>query len=183
MSGLLEKYDFKSMNKDTLTKTRDMQLKSGVKSMASSFGELASNYINYNALKVENRLMKNQADAVELRAQEETNLLRQRFLGAAGSAVYGVASSGTKVSSGDLQDNLANSARDMGYDIDSHEESANRQARMIRGQAKMHKMAARAQWTSSLFDTASSFLNGGVNFANASQINQQLSSLNTGANK
>lgn len=138
------------------TETRGLisdELKSsGLKTMASSFADVANSYINYKALNVQAGTYKLQANAIELQAQQQANNLRQQFIGAVGNANYNAAARGVKVSSQNLQQNIERSAGDLDEDVRKMKKNAGMQADNLRTQAKITKRNAKATLVSGILN-------------------------------
>lgn len=147
------------------------QLKSsGIKSMTSGFADIANGYINYTALNTESGFLRNQADAVELAAKEEANLLREEFIGAVGNATYDAARRGVKVTSANLRDNIQRSSIDVNSDIRKQEENASSQARMMRLRAKNMKRTAKSSLVSGILGGAAGMAQGAATYGYGKNI-------------
>ena len=100
-----------------------------------------------------------QADALELKVEQEANRLREEFAGAVGNARYNAARRGVKVGEGSIQQNIEMSAEDVGKDIQTARGNAGYRAKLIRGRSKALRSSADASraigWANKLTDFGS----------------------------
>ena len=112
--------------------------------LASSFSSMAGSFIDYATLRTDAANFNIQAGNVELQAKQRANQLRQQFINAAGSYMFGASRRGIDVKSGSVQANLQRSAEALGKDIQKGQENASLQASAYRAQAKIANAKAKA---------------------------------------
>lgn len=130
--------------------------KAGWQSLASGFAQVASGAIDYSALKTDAYGLEVQADATLVRAEQQANLLREEFIGAMGSALYGSTRRGVRASSNFVQGNIERSSEDVGKDIALNRQNARMQANALRSQAKIMKRRGKAQMVGTIMSGVSS---------------------------
>lgn len=123
---------------------------SNVAELGSTFSKMAGAYVDYNALRTDASALTVQAGQIELNAKEQANQLRQQFIQAAGSYMFGAAQRGIDVKSASVQSNLRSSAENMGKDIQKAKQNAQLQAGALRTQASIAKSKAKAQLVAGL---------------------------------
>lgn len=126
--------------------------------LASSFSSMAGSFIDYATLRTDAANLNIQAGTVELQAKQRANQLRQQFINAAGSYMFGAAQRGIAVKSGSVQANLQRSAEALGKDIQTEQQNALLQAGAYKAQAKIAKAKARAGLASGIAKGTSGIL-------------------------
>ena len=112
--------------------------------LGSTFSNLAGSFIDYGTLRTDAASLYVQAGEVQLQAKQRANQLRQQFINATGSYMFGAAQRGVAVQSGSVQSNLENSAINLGKDIDKMERNADMKALQLATQANIAKKKANA---------------------------------------
>ena len=133
--------DLANANQDKANTYQTIQYGAG---LASSFSSMAGSFIDYATLRTDAANFNIQAGNVELQAKQRANQLRQQFIDAAGSYMFGAAQRGIAVKSGSVQANLQRSAEALGKDIQTEQQNALLQAGAYKAQAKIAKAKARA---------------------------------------
>ncbi|MBR2250920.1 MAG: hypothetical protein IJ881_00555 [Neisseriaceae bacterium] len=86
-----------------------------------------------------------QASELELRAVEEANALRKKYLAAVGNATYSAAARGADVSrGGNLRTTLERSSMELGDDMQTIDKNATRKAGHLRKQADIYETMGKA---------------------------------------
>ena len=142
---------------------------------AGAFAQMASGYMNYQALKTDAYALKVQANSIELQAQQRANQLREQFIGSVGAYQFGAAQRGVSVGSGSVRNNIESSAGSLGNDIARLKKSAGLQANAIRAQAKIMKMQGKSSFIQSLASGVGSLASAYSNFAMGSQLSDMAS--------
>ena len=137
---------------------------------AGAFAQMASGYMNYQALRTDAAALKVQANSIELQAQQRANQLREQFISSIGAYKMGAAQRGIAVSSGSVRDNLESSAIGLGKDIAKMKKSAGLQASAIRTQAKVAKYQAKSALVGGILEGVGSVGTAIGNYSIGSQL-------------
>ena len=127
-----------------------------------TIAELNAPDINYEILNLRADQKDIEADALEVRSQENINYMRDQFNEAVGTYQYGAARRNVKVGEGSAGANIENSARDLGYDISKIKDMTAFESNIKRMEGERYRAAGESQkeitkWqkTSQLFDNIS----------------------------
>lgn len=93
--------------------------------LGSTFSSLAGSLIDYGTLRADAANMYVKAGEVQVQAKQRANQLRQQFINATSSYMFGAAQRGISVQSGSVQSNLQRSSENLGKDIDLMQRNAN----------------------------------------------------------
>lgn len=115
-----------------------------VAGLGSTFSSLAGSLIDYGTLKTDASSLYVQAGEVQLQAKQRANQLREQFINATGSYMFGAAQRGIAVQSGSVQSNLKRSAENLGQDIATMDKNAELKASALRTQANIAMSKAKA---------------------------------------
>ncbi|MCP3684171.1 MAG: hypothetical protein GY861_15930 [bacterium] len=100
------------------------KLLGGTAQVLETYYDFNAPEIDYDILNLQADFKDTQADAIDLRATEEANRLRNDFSEAVGQYTAGAARRGVKVDSGSVRANIEGSAKAVGEDIQTVKESA-----------------------------------------------------------
>lgn len=139
----------------------DMRSLSALSYGASTFAKLSSQKVDFTKLKIDAGYKRMTADAIELQALENANILREQFNQGVGSLIASGANRGIAVGSGVIQENIEKSAQALGKDIQKESEKAKLKAGTLRKEAKLEEDLAKPNF----WDTASTVLGGAYNIA------------------
>ncbi len=116
-------------------------LTGAIKASKGMFDIFAPN-VDYDVLEMQSGYLEDQASNLELQVQQQANYLREQYLETMGSAEYGAARRGVKVGEGNIQENIEESAGNVGKDIQTAKENVKFKAGQLRSSAKSYKIAA-----------------------------------------
>lgn len=156
-----------------------MELLNGASSVmygASALASIVGSKINYDLMKVQNNNLGIQANQIELQAQQELNQYRQQFINNVSQLQYNATRRGIKQSSSSLQDNMEQSAKNLGEDFSTIKSNANLQANTLRSQQKINKRVNRANLYNGIFGT---IMGTGANIFNNLSLSREINSLKT----
>ena len=111
---------------------------------AGAFAQMASGYMNYQALQTNASALKVQANSIELQAQQRANQLREQFISSVGAYQMSAAQRGVSVGSGSVRNNIESSAMSLGSDLQRMKKNAALQASALRTQAKVAKLQGKS---------------------------------------
>jgi hypothetical protein len=98
--------------------------------------------VDYEILKLQAGQKDVQAKALQVKAEQEANVLREQYSQAAGAYTYGMARRNVKVGEGAGRQNLEISAKEVGQDIMTMRDNAKYQADLIRADAQRMREGA-----------------------------------------
>jgi Zn-dependent protease with chaperone function len=98
--------------------------------------------INVAVLRDTARYRELEADALQLKVEQEANLIREQFLQSVGAFQAQGARRGFKVGEGDIQKNIETSAENLSEDIQTARGSAKNKAEQLRNSASRLKQGA-----------------------------------------
>lgn len=101
--------------------------------------------INYSMLQDTATYKEMQADALEVKVQEQINMMRESFLESVGAYQAQVATRGFKVGEGTAKDMVEQSAIAMGEDVQKAKKNVEYKKKMARASAKIDRANATAQ--------------------------------------
>jgi hypothetical protein len=128
--------------------------------LGSVFSNFAASMIDYSTLRTDSASLYVQAGEVQLQAKQRANQLREQFINAASSYMFGAAQRGIAVQSGSVKSNLEHSAGNLGKDIDTMGKNAKLKALQLATQANIARDKAKgmrlAAYTNAINGTVSS---------------------------
>ena len=142
---------------------------------ASAVASIVGSKINYDLMKVQNRNIGIQANQIELQAQQELNQYRQQFINNVSQLQYNATRRGIKQSSGSLQDNLEQSAKNLGEDFNTIKTNVELQANTLRSQQKINKRINKANLYSGI---VGSILGSGASLYSNNLLSNNINDLN-----
>jgi len=126
--------------------------KFAVMSTAAEIGGLA---IDYDMLKTQSLFKENQAQQIEIQAQEQANMLRESFNTMLGQETFTATRRGISTQSGSVRASKELSAKNVGEDIATTKASAKSKASALRSQARQDRKAGRNKAISGLISGGS----------------------------
>lgn len=126
------------------------EMQTGLMYGASALSSMIGGAINYSMFNTENKFLGLQAQQIELQAMQQINQAREQFNNNIGQLQYGGAVRGIKQSSGSLQNNIEQSAKAFGEDVNTITNNARNQANTLRSQQKINKYTNRANLFSNI---------------------------------
>ena len=137
---------------------------------AGAFAQMASGYMNYQALRTDAYGLKVQANEIELQAQQKANMLREQFINSVGAYQVNATQRGVALSSGSVRNNIETSAGSLGKDIATIKKSAGLQANALRAQSKVAKWQGRSALVSGVLSGISSAAGAYSNYSIGNEL-------------
>ena len=107
-----------------------------------AYAELTAPDVDYDILQLQAEHRELAADSLELQVEQEANRLREQFAENVGSAQYGAARRGVKIGEGDIQQNIEDSAMDVGKDIQTAKGNVEFKKKQLKSEADRLKLGA-----------------------------------------
>jgi len=119
-----------------------MPLLVGEAQLFKAYQEFTAPDIDYDILNLQADYRENQAANYELQVEQEANRIREQFVEAVGSFTYGAARRGVKVGEGNVQQNIEESSKALGRDVQTIRENAQFKAGQLRSDASRLRKGA-----------------------------------------
>lgn len=129
--------------------------------VASGIGAIASSYIDYKMVKVQEQFAKNRASEIELQAQERSNILLEQFNSAIGNIQYSAARRGVKAGEGSVERNIEMSGKAIGTDMAKAKQSAKLKASAVRAQGSINRLTGETLALGGALEGAKNIFEGG----------------------
>ena len=110
--------------------------------VGSALGELFAPNVDYSILKLEGEYLDQQAQALDLKVEQQADALREQFASQVGSYTYGAAQRGVKIDEGNVAQNIEKSGINIGEDIQTARKNVQYKKRSIRGKKKLLDLAS-----------------------------------------
>lgn len=117
----------------------------GAGQIVSGIGSIASAYIDFKLLKVQQKFAENRAAQIELQAEERSNILLEQFNSAIGNIQYSAARRGVKAGEGSVARNIEASGAAIGSDVKKSKKGASLQAGAVRAQGRIDRATGKAR--------------------------------------